>query len=187
MQGKKLMAALAIALIGASPAWAVYKCKDANGRTVFQERACEHTGTKGEAFEVRPAAGQPVPPSAAATPAPTDATAASQAPQSEAERLRKLNERDRKQRRLADLNEREISAAEGRIRNANNQCERRIASTQGMKAHANNNLAGATWEQSLSTEMQAIATQCSAEQNRLNTALDRLLAEKSRLEQELSQ
>lgn len=177
---------VAVAALATSPAFAMYKCKDANGRTAFQERPCESTGTQGNQIEVKPAAG-PAP--AAATPTSAQAASAptADAPQTEAERLRRLNERDRKQRRLNDLNEREISAAEGRIRNATNQCERKMGSAQSMKSYANNNLAGATWEQSLSTEMQAIATQCTAEQTRLNAALDRLLAEKARLEQELVQ
>ena len=185
MLSLKWSLAVAAALV-ASPALAMYKCKDANGRTAFQERPCEATGTQGNLIEVRPAAG-PAPSTAPSASTQAAGASTTDAPQTEAERLRKLNERDRKQRRLTDLNEREISAAEGRIRSSTNQCERRIASAQGMKAHANNNLAGATWEQSLSTEMQAIATQCGAEQTRLNTALDRLLAEKSRLEQELTQ
>lgn len=185
MTSLKWSLAIAAAL-AASPALAMYKCKDADGHTAFQERPCEATGTKGNQIEVRPAAGHA--PSAAPA-ASTQATAApaADAPQTEAERLRKLNERDRKQRRLKDLNEREISEAEGRIRSATNKCERRMGSAHGLKAYANNNLAGATWEQSLSTEMQAYATQCSAELSRYNAALDRLLAEKSRLEQDLAQ
>lgn len=174
------------AALATSPTLAMYKCKDANGRTAFQERPCEATGTQGNQIEVRPAAG-PAPSAAPAESAQASAVPATDAPQTEAERLRKLNERDRKQRRLKDLNDREISTAEGRIRSATNQCERRMGSAQSMKSYANNNLAGATWEQSLSTEMQAYATQCAAEQTRLNAALDRLLAEKARLEQELAQ
>ncbi|MEZ2740289.1 DUF4124 domain-containing protein [Comamonas jiangduensis] len=177
---------LAAAALAASPALAMYKCKDANGRTAFQERPCESTGTQGNQIEVRPAAG-PAPAAVPAASAQATAAPATDAPQTEAERLRKLNERDRKQRRLKDLNDREISTAEGRIRSATNQCERRMGGAQHMKSYANNNLAGATWEQSLSAEMQAYATQCAAEQTRLNAALDRLLAEKARLEQELAQ
>ncbi|WP_312569119.1 DUF4124 domain-containing protein [Comamonas sp.] len=176
---------LVAAALAASPALAMYKCKDADGRTAFQERPCEATGTQGKQINVRPASG------AAPAPAPTAASNTAAAPAdgtlTEAERLRKLNERDRKQRRLKDLNDREISDAEGRIRNATNKCERRMGGAQYIKSYANNNLAGATWEQSLSTEMQAYATQCAAEQTRLNAALDRLLAEKARLEQELAQ
>lgn len=177
---------LVAAALAASPALAMYKCKDANGRTAFQERPCESTGTKGNQIEVRPAAGA-APSTAPAINTQATAEPTAGAPQTEAERLRKLNERDRKQRRLKDLNEREISTAKGRIRNANNQCERRMGGAQYMKSFANNNLAGATWEQSLSTEMQAYATQCAAELSRYNAALDRLLAEKSRLEQDLAQ
>ncbi len=48
---------VAAAAIATSPAFAMYKCKDANGRTAFQERPCESTGTQGSQIEVKPAAG----------------------------------------------------------------------------------------------------------------------------------
>lgn len=185
MTRTSLIAAAVLAL-AASPAWAVYKCKDATGRTVFQERACEATGAKGGQIDVTPAAGNVAPPAAAVAAPVVQPSAPGAQPQTEAQRLRAKSDREGKERRLSELREREIPSAEGRIRTATNQCSKRMGSTQGMKAYANNNLAGATWEQSLSTEMQAIATQCGAEQTRLNAALDRLHSEKSRLEQELS-
>lgn len=173
----KLAVALGL-IIASAPAFAVYKCKDASGRTNFQERPCEATGSKGSQIDVKPATGNQTP--------QTRSTEQGAPPQTEAQRLRAQSERHAKERRLSELNERELPSAEGRIRTATNQCSKRMSSAQGMKAHANNNLAGATWEQSLSTEMQAIATQCGAEQTRLNAALDRLHSERTRLEQELS-
>jgi len=164
--------------LATTPAFAVYKCKDATGRTVFQERRCETIGAKGSQIEVRPASGQPT------SPAPS--TAATQAaPQTEAARLRTLNERSSKESQLHKLVELEIPAARARIRNASNQCEARMKAVKSQKSRANNNLAGATWEQSISAEMQAIATQCTADQTRANADLDRLLTEKRMLEQEL--
>lgn len=168
----------------ATPAFAVYKCKDANGRTVFQERPCEATGSRGEQIEVKPATGQIV--QAAPTAATTEtATAPAEAPQTEADRIRNKADKLRKENRIHSLNNQEIPNAQMRIRGATNRCNERMRAVQNQKAYANNNLAGATWEQSLSTEMQAIATQCSAEQTRLNADLDRLLNEKRMLEQEL--
>ena len=51
---------------------------------------------------------------------------------------------------------------------------------RGQKTQANNNLAGATWEQSISAEMQAHATMCDMRSREL-------IAHRDRLEQELRQ
>ena len=42
--------------------------------------------------------------------------------------------------------------------NRSEQMTREMDALRAQKARANNNLAGATWEQSLSTEMQAVAS-----------------------------
>ena len=42
--------------------------------------------------------------------------------------------------------------------NRSEQMSREMDALRAQKARANNNLAGATWEQSLSTEMQAVAS-----------------------------
>lgn len=47
-------ALLAAALLAATPAWAIHKCKAPDGKTVFQDIPC--TG-QGEKLEVRPASG----------------------------------------------------------------------------------------------------------------------------------
>ena len=194
MPHKQLLAARVLALATA-PAFAVYKCVDANGRTAFQEFPCEATGSKGGQIEVRPATPAPAP-APQATPAPesklgTGATPAATTPAdaaapTEAERLRAKADKLRKENRLSVLNNLEIPSARARIRGAKNQCDERMRAIRSQKAYANNNLAGATWEQSLSTEMQAIATQCGTEQTRMNTELDRLLEEKRTLEQDIA-
>ena len=51
----------------------------------------------------------------------------------------------------------EIENLERRIANRSEQMTREMDSLRAQKSRANNNLAGATWEQSLSTEMQAVA------------------------------
>ena len=60
----------------------------------------------------------------------------------------------------------------------NNDCRIKMEQLENKKRHANNNLAGATWEQSISAEMQAHATLCDMRQREL-------LAHRDRLEQEL--
>jgi hypothetical protein len=156
------LAAAAITL--ASPAWAVFKCKNADGRTTFQERPCEATGTTGHEIQTTPATGNNV---------PTQTYTA------------KTSDEMRKENRLLLLNNTEITRARNEIKGASAKCDREMREVASRKSYANNNLAGATWEQSLSTEMQAIATRCGAEQTRLNNALDRLLSEKQQLEKEL--
>ena len=52
----------------------------------------------------------------------------------------------------------EIENLERRIANRSEQITREMDALRAQKARASNNLAGATWEQSLSTEMQAVAS-----------------------------
>lgn len=182
MRYRHLMAAAALAL-AATPALAVFKCKDANGRTAFQELPCEATGSKGEQIEVRPATPAPKAPTAQEGAPGTATTPAETAAPTEAERLRAKADQLRRENRLSTLKNLEIPSAQGRVRGASNRCDERMHAVRSQKALASNNLAGATWEQSLSTEMQAIATQCSAEQTRLIAELNRLLEEQRTLEQ----
>ena len=58
------------------------------------------------------------------------------------------------QQRIADL--------EATIDGRNRRMQDEMAAIQSRKAQAKNNLAGATWEQSLSTEMQAVASKYQA-------------------------
>ena len=155
-----------LTLIAATPASAVYKCKDANGRISFQQAAC--TGA-GEMLTVQPASGP-------AQPVQT----------TEADRLNAQSARLAKENRLSTLNNLTISAAQGEIYQAQNRCQAEFTKVRNRKSMADNSLAGATWEQSLSAEMQAIAAQCDTEQRRLQANLDRLLAEKQDLERELA-
>ena len=155
-----------------TPAWAIYQCQDpATGRTTFQERPCEATSMRGKQIEVRPS-------TLGATGSATTADTAQQ--------LRAQSEHQAKERRLRDLNAHDIPNAQGRARSAANRCKERMDAVGRKKSSASNNLAGATWEQSLSTEMQAIATQCHAETAVLNAEVDRLLNEQRQLEQELA-
>lgn len=100
----------------------------------------------------------------------------------EADRLNAQAATTRKRNRLSDLKNRHIPDAYGAIDQAKFNCDQRIASLRNNKRFASNNLAGATYENSLSSEMQAVATQCDSDQRRLNTELDRLLAERRDLE-----
>lgn len=147
-----LRLALTFAVLAASmPAAAqVYKCKDTNGTTVFSSQPC---GADARAVDVRPAAGRgasatPTQPSAPATSAPT-APAAS--PRSLVERGNAAA-----QRRMLDD---EILRKERQLSATHAEHEERQAELREKKQRARNNLAGATWEQSISDEMNALASQ----------------------------
>ncbi len=174
---------IAIGLAGwiCLPAWAIYKCVDANGRVSFQQAACSGA-MQGAKLDVQPASGY------STAPPPTGAAAAdtSSTPPTEADRLNALSARLAKENRLSTLNNLTIGGAQDDIARARRQCQAELEAVRNRKKLASNNLAGATWEQSLSTEMQAIAAQCDTEQRRLQAILDRYLAEKQDLERELA-
>lgn len=64
-----------------------------------------------------------------------------------------------------------IAALERDIAGYQKSMDAELATLQARKASANNNLAGATWEQSLSTEMQAVTAKY---QTKIKTAQDRI-------------
>lgn len=131
------------------PASAIYQCKDANGRTSFQDTPC--ASGAGKQLQVRPASGgsdstsQPRP-----APSSTSGTQASSShdPVAKVRQLERTNEISRIDREIRDI--------EYEIEKDQLEMERELTSLQQKKARANNNLAGATWEQSISTEMQAV-------------------------------
>lgn len=172
-----------LALMAATPAWAVYKCQDASGRTTFQETPCSGANQGGK-LDVHPASGNAPKPQAPAI--GTGAPGTAPPTMTEADRLNNLSARLAKENRLSTLNNLAIGAAQGEILRAETQCQAEIEAVRNRKALADNSLAGATWEQSLSSEMQAIATRCDTEQRRLQANLERLLSEKQGLERALS-
>lgn len=141
----ELMKLTVAALVAASgvvvrPAVAaeVYRCS-VDGRTVFQDHACGATGSKLE-LPKSPAAGATSPTGGAG--APTGAAAVGQSA------WMKQRERDNVQEQI-DLEER-------RKRDTRTEMEGKLDELRAKKGSALNNLAGATWEGSISTEMQAV-------------------------------
>ena len=123
----------------------IYKCPDANGRLSMQDTPC----AGGSSINVKPASGADSSVSTTATNAPP--------PSVERKSLKSDVEQMARERRLREI-EYEISQRNSRIGGVQAESERRIAQLRQEKLRAKNNLAGATWEQSLSSEMQAIAT-----------------------------
>lgn len=165
----RIVAAIASSILcAAAPAWAVNKCVGPNGAVVFQDAPC---AGKGETITVRPASGS-------GKGAPTnEAEPATIKPQSEAQRIEQKIAESQKARRLQELQVRLIPDAEAAINRHRTTCDRDLAALSAKKNRANNNLAGATWEVSISSEMTAIATRCDTKARDLKDEADRLRTE----------
>jgi hypothetical protein len=161
-------ALLAALLLAASPAWAINKCKGPDGKVSFQDAPC--TG-QGEKIEVHPASGYAAPATAAA---PGQKAAA---PASQAQKEGVFGE---SWQRRTYLENRGVPDARAAIDNHQRQCDAKQAALAQQKRYTNNNLAGATLDQAISTEMQAAATLCDSRRRELRdqlTALEKELHE----------
>lgn len=131
-----ITAAALTALLAAGPAAAVYKCQ-VNGETVFSQTPCAANAEEVQLKVHRPSE--------------DEAKAAE-------ERATWLKEEsaamraDRKSREAAI----EITRLEREIEVYQDQMDKELVALREQKATANNNLAGATLEQSIATEMQAV-------------------------------
>lgn len=152
--------ALVAAALAVSPACAVNKCIGPDGRVAFQDAPCPG---KGEAVKVRSASG------AAPALAPQSMT--------EAQRIEAKVKDSQDARRKAELEASFVPGAEAEIERNLAQCDREYRALQAKKGRANNNLAGATWEASISSEMTALATRCDTKNRDLRAEADRLRAE----------
>ncbi len=158
----KIYGIFLVALLGTVPAWAVNKCTGADGKVVFQDAPCPG---KGEEIQVRPASGSAVRPAAAAAPQ------SSATPQAAAGGKKEGAFGDTWQRRTW-LEQTGIPGTRADIDNHQRSCVQKQQNLAAQKTRANNNLAGATWEQSISAEMQAAATMCDSKARELRAQLD---------------
>lgn len=124
------------------PAVAMYQCKDAEGKVSFQQAPCP-PGTTQAQMEVKA-----VPPSGRAA-----------APDAQSDK--RTLERYQKERRVREL-QASIKDVQEALDTRNARMAAELDALHARKRSANNNLAGATYQQSLSTEMQAIATKYQA-------------------------
>lgn len=168
---------LACAIVGSaltSPAWAINKCSQPDGSFAFQDAPC---AGKGEALNVRPASGRARSleemPISEGEPAPKR--------QTEAQRIEGKVAASQKERRLKELEVRLVPDADAAVYRGRDQCARDMKALQAKKTLANNNLAGATWEGSISGEMTALATTCDTRNRELREDAAGLLAECQRL------
>lgn len=129
----------------AEPALAIHKCVDATGRVSFQDAPCPG---RGGAIDVRPASGAaPVQSPGGSSAQPTASTP-------------KEGPFGARWQRRTYLEQRGVPDAIANVDHVKRSCERKLGELESLKATASNNLAGATYLQSLSAQMQAEATMC---------------------------
>ena len=168
-----VMMTLALAM----PATAqVFKCKSPTGATTFQATPCEGAAI-GERLTVRPASGlgdAPAPVSAASG-APIESGGSQMANNAQKYLTQLEGERLKREAFEAVDNKRNQITAHSRL------CSARMEATRAQKSQSANTLAGATWEASISQEMQAQAAKCDSESRVLQSDLDELRRSAARL------
>jgi predicted RNase H-like nuclease (RuvC/YqgF family) len=111
------------------------------------------------------------------------ATAPGESPAAEAETF--SIEVTRTKRRLSEIDE-DLDRREARIARYSDERDAKIAILKDKRRYANNNLAGATWQESLASEMQAIATQYDTKINSQQQKIDDLQEESRLLKDKLA-
>ncbi|MET4578038.1 DUF4124 domain-containing protein [Ottowia thiooxydans] len=158
---------LIAASLFAAPAFSqVYKCPNANGRVVIQQAPC----AGGDKLDVRPASGQ-------APAMSSDVPASMGKPASEADRINARTDASQRERWKIELENRAVPDADMAIANGRRECQAQAKELESRGGSANNNLAGATYLQSVALQMQALATRCDTQERTLRDNYDRLLRE----------
>lgn len=158
----KLLPFAFIALLAPAEAWAINKCTGADGKVVFQDAPCSG---RGETLDIRPATG-PAPSNTSTTNAAGTATSTT-----------KEGVFGESWQRRTYLENRGIPDAQAAISKHKLSCEQKQAELRAKQGTANNNLAGATFLQSIAAEMQAAATTCDTRARELSTELDTMKKE----------
>jgi hypothetical protein len=146
MRNWLLTAALAFCSLGTAHG-EIYKCVE-GGKTVFQDVPCRGSGGT---TKVTPASG----PSPAVSPAIPNANESSAKPDTTS-RLKDDVRSMENQRQIRGIDN-EVRALERSIQDYQYAMAREIAALENKKLYAKNNLAGAMWEQSISSEMQSVS------------------------------
>lgn len=179
MRRTVLLVTMAAMATTCAPALAINKCAGPDGKVVFQDTPC--APGKGGEIDVRPASGRssvvaPVQPREAGSTSNTGG-AAPPPTMTEAQRIEAQISASQRERRKSELDVLLVPNARQKISALRANCNRQLAGLRAQKAQANNNLAGATWEGSISSEMIAVSTRCDTESRMAKDELDELLAE----------
>lgn len=162
--------ALAVAgcMFLAGHALAINKCIGLDGKAVFQDAPCMG---KGETITVKPASGD-APKPVVAAPSGTASDAAPAAAGVPVTTGKKEGAFGEKWRRKTDLESHLINNARGELSSHLQTCQQQQSALAAKKGSARNNLAGATWEASISAEMQAAATTCDTKARDIRAKLE---------------
>lgn len=152
-----------------------YRCK-VNGAMVIQDRPCPGSARYSNDFPAPPTqTAQTNSGSAGKTP---DSSSAAPRQMTDLERQKQYLATGAKERRISDLKY-EISGIEQSIANLQSNMHEELAALERKKAYANNNLAGATYLNSLANERQAVTARyevdISAQKDRLKSLRDDLV------------
>lgn len=158
-------ALLLVALLATGQAQAINKCTGPDGSTVFQDAPC---AGKGESITVRPASG----PAAA-----VQQTTPAEPKQSEAQRLEAGIAKSQRERRLRDLQEREVPRAEAAIQSHIAACQKEQADIEARKYRYVQNLYGKTDAAQAAAEQSAAAARCDTKDRDLRANAERLRRE----------
>lgn len=154
------VAFFAAAMLASPGASAINKCVDERGKAVFQDAPCPG---KGEKIEVRSATGTPPPVVPASAAAAAGAAPAAKPKLDSSTELRRI-----------ELETYLIKNKRDQVAGTNADCQRRLAQLAESKKDAANNLAGAVYETSVSSEMQSVSVMCQSKTMQLQAELQEL-------------
>lgn len=157
-----------ICVIASIPAAAqeMYTCT-IDGRKVIQDRPCKGAPIKMKSADYKPTEPVATEPQAAPSPAAVDYA------KQDRERRDAYLAASEKSRKIRDL-EHKIKITEREIEGLQEERDRKLAALRNEKGHANNNLAGAVYLESLSSEMQAVTTRYETDIRGKQTQLKKL-------------
>jgi len=164
--GLMLLAALAST---ASAQTSFYKCKDKWGQPIFSQRPCGPDAETGTVSGHQHTGGPE-----AAAPAPPGASSGASSAWDKVEASNMLREANR-----------EIDRREQRVASLEAERDLKIAGLKNKKRYAANNLAGSTWEESISSEMQAVNDQYQSKIDSEQRKIDRLREQADRVAENL--
>lgn len=166
----RICVAAAVALTALTAQAQVYKCK-VDGKTVFSDQPCAPDAKQ---INVRPAAGYsptaPTPGSVNTNPSSINSSNNPQAVVARMQHEIALRDADQK-----------IQSLRAKITEEQDSMNREVAALRNQKSRANNNLAGATWEQAITGEMSAVVARYDVRIRALESEIKQAEDERSRL------
>ena len=155
-----------------------YQCKDKWGQPVFSQRPCGSDAEKASVTAHARISEETSTTTLSSDREPLEANV-DESPVKEKvtswDRVRASN-------RIRDI-DRDVYRRESHIDTWEAERDNRIAVLRNARRRANNNLAGATWQESLASEMEAVAQQYDSKIDREQIKINRLLEEKSELKE----